>query len=144
MIDSFRDFFVWYCSLYYSQDDRFIQELKCFFHEILKTPKNEFDNAMKIYYLKDLRDELAKLIGYENKFNIGEMCDATELYDVILTKVHENLRSAPAGTISSCGTILQEIIGLNISTKCECPCGKTFDMPQNKDQYIVYASAFTI
>lgn len=99
---------------------------------------------MKIYYLKDLRDELAKLVGYENKFNIGEMCDATELYDVILTKVHENLRAAPAGTISSCGTILQEIIGLNINTKCECPCGKTFDMPQNKDQYIIYASAFTV
>lgn len=110
----------------------------------MKTPKNEFDNQMKIYYLKDLRDEIANLVGYENKFNIGEMCDATELYDVILTKVHENLRLAPAGTLSSCGTILQEIIGLNINTRCECPCGKVFDMPQNKDQYIMYVSAFAL
>jgi hypothetical protein len=87
----------------------------------MKTPKNEFDNSTKIYYLKDLRDELATLDGYKNKFEIGEMCDATELYDVILTKVHENLSLAPAGTVSSCGTILQEIIGLNVNIKCECP-----------------------
>lgn len=144
MIDSFRDFFVWYWSLYYAQDDKFIQELKCFFNEIMKTPKNEFDNNMKIYYLKDLRDEIAKLEGYEGKFNIGEMWDATELYDVILTKVHENLSLAPAGTVSCCGTILQEIIGLSVHIKCECPWGKTFDLPQSQDQYLIYVSAFKI
>lgn len=144
LMDSFRSFFMWYSSLYYTQDDRFIGELKSFFSEIMRTPKNEFDNSNKIYYLKDLRDELAKLEGYESKFNIGDMCDATELYDVILTKVQENLSVAPEGTVSCCGTILQEIIGLNINTRCECPCGKTFDMPQNKDQYLIYVSAFKI
>ena len=144
LIDSFRSFFIWYSSLYYTQDDKFITELKCFFNEIMRTPKNEFDNAMKIFYLKDLRDELAMLEGYESKFKIGDMCDATELYDIILTKVQENLCLSPKGTISYSGTILQEIIGLNIKTKCECPWGKTFDLPQNKDQYLIYVSAFKI
>lgn len=144
LIDSFRSFFIWYSSLYYTQDDKFITELKCFFNEITRTPKNEFDNSMKIFYLKDLRDELAWLEGYESKFKIGDMWDATELYDIILTKVQENLSLSPKGTISYSGTILQEIIGLNINTKCECPCGKTFDLPQNKDQYLIYVSAFKI
>jgi hypothetical protein len=142
MMDSFRDFFIWYSSLFDAQDDKFIQELKCFFNEIAKTPKNEFDIQMKIYYLKDLRQELSTLEGYENKFNIGEMWDATELYDVILTKVQANLTKAPAGTISTWGTILQEIIGLNVHIQWECPCGKTFELPQNKDQYLIYVSAY--
>lgn len=101
MIDSFRHFFCWYCSLNSAQDDKFIQELKLFFRELMKTPRNEFDNIMKIYYLKDLREELSELEGNKDKFKSNEMCDATELYDVILTKIHQNLSKSPNGTKSS-------------------------------------------
>lgn len=118
-IDSFRNFFVWYSMLYSHHDSQFIKELKQYFNHVINTPKNEFDNENKIYSLKDLRQELQRLEGFEGKFNIGDMCDATELYDVILTKVQENLSKAPDGTLSSCGSILQDIIGLNVNTTCQ-------------------------
>lgn len=73
MIDTFRHFFSWYSSMNSANDDAFIQELKCFFREILKTQKNVFDNNLKSFYLKDLRLELSKMENYSEHFQIGYM-----------------------------------------------------------------------
>ena len=69
------------------------------------------------------------------------MSDATEFYDVVLTEVFKNLREGPANTKSSCGTILKEIIGLDVKPKFVCGCKKEFEKEKNADQYITYIFA---
>ena len=75
-------------------DPRLIGELQKFFKAINSREQEDFINSNITYEVADLRLALADLYPESTRFEVGEMCDASECLDEILTQIGQSLEKS--------------------------------------------------
>lgn len=83
-----------------------------------------------------MRNALADKYKGSNKFDLNEMADSTECYELLLQNILNNI--VPSDQAASNRSLLHYILELKLEVYTICKCGKNLKFEQDKDQFVIW------
>ena len=81
-----------------------------------------------------MRYALADLHPDSTRFEVGEMCDASECFDEILTQIGEAIKRRKK--LKSKGFL--KIVGYELVKRYQCDCKKKNEFPLDPNQFMLF------
>lgn len=100
-------------------------------------PQEDFITSHQVFSSFKVRKALASVNPSSKKFELGQMADASEAFDEIMTWISlyiwENIKKKTATAD------FRNVVGFELEKKYKCVCGKYNGFPQDPNQFMLFA-----